>query len=378
MTSAWEEPFGRIDRADGQDVERGENQLELFEIRASAEVVRPLAVGGNEDARAVDTERGKMEPAITGTMGPDEGPGDVEMIVSQAASRDILDVGGSDSDDLRRLEESIRWLTNVGTMPMSLPRAATLPSVIGLSPLERHEDDLLLLDPDTLFPARPSRRSSIAAGVTKIMLVSAVAAPTAYFIASWSQFPGAAAPSDPAAVAAMATPAALSEEQVAVVELEPSGPAPQAVPGGDEISKPPQPEPAGNKAVEVVAAAAGPTAAPEQAPSGAAAPADAASPPMSVAAPLRPSLGAGEIAMLIERGRVLFEAGDVPSARLFFRRAANAGNPAAATAMGSTYDPEVLAQRFIRGIAPDVKEAQKWYEKARDMETHVEMLAHNR
>lgn len=82
--------------------------------------------------------------------------------------------------------------------------------------------------------------------------------------------------------------------------------------------------------------------------------------------------------MLIERGRVLFEAGDVPAARLFFRRAANAGDPAAATAMGSTYDPDVLAQRFIRGIVPDAKEAQKWYEKAREMETHVEMLAHNR
>src|SRR5579871_6496628 len=378
MTSARKEPLGRIDRADGEGTEPDENQLELFEVSASA--VRPLAVGGNQDARPVDNERGKVEAAITGATGS----ADVEMIVSPAATRDVLDVGGSDSDDLRRLEESIRWLTNVGATPLSLPRAASLPSVVGLSPIKHHEDDLLLLDPDTLFPPRPPRRSSIAAGLAKIMLVSAVAAPTAYFIASWSQFPGAAAPSDPVVVSAVATPAVPSEEQVAVADPEPPVPATpvpatpvpatQAVRGGDEISKPPQPEPASSTAVEVVAAATEPKAAPEQPPSAAAAPVDAPSPAASVAAPPRPSLGAGEIAMLIERGRVLFEAGDVPAARLFFRRAANAGDPAAATAMGSTYDPDVLAQRFIRGIVPDAKEAQKWYEKAREMETHVEML----
>jgi TPR repeat protein len=82
-----------------------------------------------------------------------------------------------------------------------------------------------------------------------------------------------------------------------------------------------------------------------------------------------------EIAMMIERGRVLFEAGDVAAARLFFRRAANAGDPAAAIAMGATYDPEILAQRFIRGIEANADEAQKWYDKAREISQHVEMLA---
>jgi TPR repeat protein len=83
--------------------------------------------------------------------------------------------------------------------------------------------------------------------------------------------------------------------------------------------------------------------------------------------PVKPLLRQEEIAMMIERGRVLFEAGDVAAARLFFRRAASAGDAAAAIAMGATYDPEVLTQRFIRGIEADAQEAQRWYERARDM-----------
>src|SRR5260370_26420200 len=80
-----------------------------------------------------------------------------------------------------------------------IPRAATLPPVRGLSTVELHDDDSLLLDPETLFPSQSlRRRGSLARGAAKILLVTAVAAPTAYFIASWMQFPGTAAPSDSA------------------------------------------------------------------------------------------------------------------------------------------------------------------------------------
>src|SRR5262249_50548427 len=85
------------------------------------------------------------------------------------------------------------------------------------------------------------------------------------------------------------------------------------------------------------------------------------------AAPPKPVLTAQEIGALVERGRVLFDAGDLAAARLFFRRAANAGDAAAALAMGSTYDPDVLSKRFIRGIGADAEEARVWYEKAREM-----------
>ena len=78
-------------------------------------------------------------------------------------------------------------------------------------------------------------------------------------------------------------------------------------------------------------------------------------------------MSAAELALMVERGRTLFDAGDLAAARLFFRRAANAGDAAAALAMGATYDPDVLSKRFIRGIEPDASEAQMWYEKARDL-----------
>src|SRR5262249_6550549 len=111
-------------------------------------------------------------------------------------------------------------------------------------------------------------------------------------------------------------------------------------------------------------------------------PAEASSPPPpTVAKPAKPALSAAEIALMVERGRVLFDAGDLAAARLFFRRAANAGDAAAALAMGATYDPDVLSKRFIRGIEADAQEARMWYEKARELGSpegprRIEMLAH--
>jgi TPR repeat protein len=113
-------------------------------------------------------------------------------------------------------------------------------------------------------------------------------------------------------------------------------------------------------------------AAPEPPSTAVAQPGEPVSAPMPVR-PVKPPLRQEEIAMLIERGRMLFEAGDLASARLFFRRAAGAGDAAAAIAMGATYDPEVLTQRFIRGIEGDAQEAQRWYERAREMGQPVEL-----
>jgi hypothetical protein len=389
MTSAWKEPSGRDDHSDSLGAEPGENQLDLFEI------LRPLTASGRNDAASPPAEAplldlgnldlGNLEPPsleVSGIAEPDAEPDNIEMIASPAVARDFPDVGVSDADDLRRLEESIRWLMNAGTMP--LPRTTPLAPVLGLSPLHSHDADALLLDPETLFPPRARQRgSTLAAGAAKFLLVSAIAAPTAYFVASWMQFPGAAAPSDQTAVSGVVTPVALSGEPVAVEGLqEPalSAAAPQAG-RGDEIpapqpERPTLPQPA-SRAAEVIVVAAISTA-PEPPSVAAAPPAEAVSPPMPVIMPAKPALRQEEIAMMVERGRVLFEAGDVAAARLFFRRAANAGDAAAAIAMGATYDPEVLTQRFIRGIEADAHEAQKWYEKAREMGRHIEMLAQRR
>src|SRR5260370_1187340 len=78
-----------------------------------------------------------------------------------------------------------------------------------------------------------------AGGREKRLLGAAVAAPTAYFIANWTQFPGTAEPSDVAAIsdsAAISGPATmLSEERVAAVVPGLGRPTPKAAPVGDEI-----------------------------------------------------------------------------------------------------------------------------------------------
>jgi hypothetical protein len=323
------------------------------------------------------------------TSAADAGPRTVEVISPSPAKRDFLDVGGPDSDELRRLEESIRWLMHAGNNMRHMPPATTLPPVAGLSPVEAERDASLILDPETLFaPRAPQRRGDIIRGAAKILLVSAIAAPTAYFVASWVQFPGPAESTDPAAVATSVPVAALPGVQVAALEPMSAGPAPQAVRSIEDVAKasPPLPEQVAparvEKAPDMVRSAAPAelkvaVAYPAQTPVIAATPpADQgqtarveteAAPPAAipVVAPPKPSMRPEEVKLMIERGRMLFDAGDIAAARLFFRRAASAGDAGAAIAMGATYDPDVLGQRFIRGIEADSREAQKWYEKAR-------------
>ena len=387
MTSAWKEPPGRDDRAEGQDSGPEENQLEMFEVAppVGAEMLLP--------------------------------PGDDFVYGSarhEGAGRGhFLDVGGGDSDELRRLEDSIRWLMNESGV-RHIPRAATLPPVRGLSPVELQDDDSLLLNPETLFPPQLSRRpGSLASGAAKILLVTAVAAPTAYFIANWMQFPGTAAPSDSATISdsvAISEPAAVSgsmlgplEERVAAVVPGLGRPTPEAAPIGNETPSAAQLEPTVKRGMLPVepspegpagASAAEPKGAPEQptvvvsttppdpapGPVGTNADQSSSPPPAAASAPRKPGMNAAEISLMVERGRVLFDAGDLAAARLFFRRAANAGDAAAALAMGATYDPDVLSKRFIRGIEPDAQEARMWYERARELGSpegprRIEMLA---
>jgi hypothetical protein len=77
-------------------------------------------------------------------------------------------------------------------------------------------------------------------------------------------------------------------------------------------------------------------------------------------------LEADEIATLLKRGQALFETGDLAGARLLLQRAAEAGDPVAAMAIASTYDPVVLQDLGVRGFVADVGKARYWYEKARE------------
>jgi hypothetical protein len=80
-----------------------------------------------------------------------------------------------------------------------------------------------------------------------------------------------------------------------------------------------------------------------------------AAPPPSTAAPARD---------LEARGDERLEQGDVASARLFYERAADAGNARAARRLGNSFDPTFLARWGVRLMRGDPAEAARWYRRA--------------
>ena len=82
--------------------------------------------------------------------------------------------------------------------------------------------------------------------------------------------------------------------------------------------------------------------------------------PAAQTAPLAPD----EIATLVKRGKDFLANGDISSARLLLRRAAEAGSPEASLALGSTFDPAVINRLGAIGVRADAATARKWYEKA--------------
>lgn len=78
--------------------------------------------------------------------------------------------------------------------------------------------------------------------------------------------------------------------------------------------------------------------------------------------PVRPAeqLSPELMAALMKRGNQSLDLGDVTAARLLFQRAAESGNPAAALALGKTFDPNYTAP----GGSPDPARAKEWYRKA--------------
>jgi hypothetical protein len=78
-------------------------------------------------------------------------------------------------------------------------------------------------------------------------------------------------------------------------------------------------------------------------------------------------LSAGEITELLARGDVLFQRGDVASARLFYERAADAGDGRAALRAGATFDPTFLDRYVLRGVYGDRTQARLWYHRASEL-----------
>jgi TPR repeat protein len=71
------------------------------------------------------------------------------------------------------------------------------------------------------------------------------------------------------------------------------------------------------------------------------------------------------IVVMVKRGRDLMASGDFAAARIVLQRAAEAGDPDAASALANTYDPVVLRKLKVFGVVPDPVRARDWYERAR-------------
>lgn len=72
-------------------------------------------------------------------------------------------------------------------------------------------------------------------------------------------------------------------------------------------------------------------------------------------------------ALFTQRGNELLAAGDIASARLFFERAANAGDARSALGMAKTFDPAELAKAGVRGVKGDQAKADYWYQRAQSL-----------
>jgi len=187
--------------------------------------------------------------------------------------------------------------------------------------------------------------------------------------------PSAAAPQTPAAAAPASPPAA-------VASAEPVPPAPETVaraePAAAPLAAAPVP-PAPLTVARAEPAAPPPAAAPATPPpptvAGAApaAPPPAAQPKPVTRAELQPvprsaqaaePPPASDMSALVERGDRLLAAGDIASAREFFERAVENGDPAASYGLGKSYDPLFLQQIAQQGVAGDATKAAAWYRRA--------------
>ncbi|NJL73529.1 MAG: hypothetical protein HC888_19400, partial [Candidatus Competibacteraceae bacterium] len=67
------------------------------------------------------------------------------------------------------------------------------------------------------------------------------------------------------------------------------------------------------------------------------------------------------------QGEERLAVGDLSSARMFFKRAADGGDAQAAVSMGATYDPTLFEALKVQGMSPDRELARKWYQRAVDL-----------
>ena len=89
--------------------------------------------------------------------------------------------------------------------------------------------------------------------------------------------------------------------------------------------------------------------------------------PAPAAQSITTSLDSSEIATLMKRGQYFMDSGDISSAQLLYRRAAEAGSAQGAFALASTYDSHYLAAHQVIGVAGNDAKARIWYQRALDL-----------
>ena len=92
-----------------------------------------------------------------------------------------------------------------------------------------------------------------------------------------------------------------------------------------------------------------------------------ASTPSAEHASAAPDISSEQIQALRARGDALVSMADVSSGRLFYERAAAAGDGQAALRLGATYDPSFLARAGLKSVRGDPSVAIYWYRHARDL-----------
>jgi hypothetical protein len=261
--------------------------------------------------------------------------------------------------DMQRLETSLRWLQREGSA-RRLPRAVQLPPIAGLRSVGRGDQFINgvrvphSLAPERLRPPPEMReRRDHLRGPLRILVASLVAAPIAYYFSVGGFGPSSQAPREPQLASIASRVVSAKQFPIPKDELRPGETDDynsMLSARNRAAAQPPAPaDNAASPAVDIPAAAAA-----EPAPV----------PAKPVVQPAR-ELPAEDIRLLLQKGEQYAAAGDLVTARQVYRRAAEAGNAAAALAMGATFDPTVIARIGAVGISPDAVKAREWYERAK-------------
>jgi hypothetical protein len=267
--------------------------------------------------------------------------------------------------DLKRLVATLRWIQREEAAAR-IPRAAQLPAVPGLAPADARDrrcGEMLdngfrsprSLEPERMGspPAMSSRRRKLRASLITL-IASIFAAPIGYYFSAGGWSPSSQAPSGPQmALVAPRTntlPSSITQQELPRTMARDDdrgmlaeGEIASQRPGGSQ-------SPRSSKGDTV--AMVQPSATGAQAP-----------PSSKTIRVLDPEV----IKLLMKQGEQFIAAGDVVTARIVFQRAAEAGNANAAIALGTTYDPNVLAKPGVVGVSADSEKARSWYQKAENL-----------